>query len=824
MHRTVPTTRFSGILKENRGLTHEEVNAHLRQFGRNDIVEIPTSNRWALLLETARDPMLWFLFGVAILFIFLGDMTEAMILFVAAIPLIGMDLYLHRRTRASTENLSSQLSAQAKVVRDNQIIDIVATELVPGDLVLLSAGQNVPADGILISGESIQVDESTLTGEAFPVRKQPLDKLERSTMNVPVDTVHWLLAGTRLLTGTATVRIVFTGAETIYGDIVHSALLGSRERTPLQVAIANLVVMLLVAATILCLALAWVRLHQGFGITDAMLSAVTLAVAAIPEEFPVVFTFFLGVGVYRLAQRRALVRRAVVVENIGRVSCICSDKTGTITEGQLNLTHRYPNNNFSDEQLLTIAALASRSETDDPLDLAILHMAPTELSQYSHVMTFPFTENRKCETAVWRKSDGALIAVTKGAPETIFAMCTFAENERIKWETQVNILAKAGHKVIACAERGLVDFDWMSEEPNREFSFVGLLTFEDPVREGVTEAIQNCREGGIHVVMVTGDHPVTAKAVACEIGLGHGNPKVIEANQLDTLLQQESAALINVDVIARAVPSQKLSLVRCLQSAGEVVAVTGDGINDVPALQAADIGIAMGQRGTRSAREVAAIVLLDDNFRTIIRAIAEGRHLFSNVKLSFAYLLMIHIPLVITAALIPLAGYPLLYQPVHIVWLELIIHPTALLVFQELPTNERLSPIQKTPHARFFNLKEWWVIGIVGVLLTLMIIYGYEYSLGIGQEVEHARAMALVTLMLASVTLTIALSGLANFMSRIMASATIALTLLLVQFPAMASLLHLTPLHLNDLIQSFMGVLGITIIVVFGRFRARSIN
>ena len=400
--------------------------------------------------------MLWFLLGMAILFIFLGDTIEAAILFVAVIPLIGMDLYLHRRTRASTEGLSSRLAVQAKVVRGDEAVEIAATELVPGDLVLLSAGQNVPADGILISGESIQVDESALTGEAFPVRKQPLAKLDQPTLIVPVDTVHWLLAGTRLLTGTATVRIVFTGAETIYGDIVHPALLGSRERTPLQTAISNLVVMLLIAATILCLALAWVRLRQGFGIVDAMLSAVTLAVAALPEEFPVVFTFFLGVGVYRLAQRRALVRRAVVVENIGRVSCICSDKTGTITEGQLNLTHHYPNNNFSDEQLLSIAAFASRSETDDPLDLAILHMAPTVLSHYSFVMTFPFTENRKCETAIWRKSDGVLIAATKGALETIFAMCTFAENERIKWESQVAELAKAGHKVIACAERGIV--------------------------------------------------------------------------------------------------------------------------------------------------------------------------------------------------------------------------------------------------------------------------------------------------------------------------------------------------------------------------------
>ncbi|SFJ00497.1 cation-transporting P-type ATPase [Nitrosomonas sp. Nm34] len=821
MLRTVPIGRFDDILNSKRGLTQKEVDARLKQYGRNNIVEVPTSSRWALLLDTAKDPMLWFLLGMATLFIFLGDKVEAAILFVAAIPLIGMDLYLHRRTQASTEGLSSRLAVQANVIRDGEALEMAATELVPGDLVLLSAGENVPADGILIRGESIQVDESALTGEAYPVRKRPLGKLDQLIAPVPVDTVHWIHAGTRLLTGTATVRIVYTGAETIYADIVHSALLGSHERTPLQTAIANLVVMLLIAAIILCLALAWVRLRQGFDIVDAVLSAVTLAVAALPEEFPVVFTFFLGVGVYRLAQRRALVRRAVVVENIGRVSCICSDKTGTITEGQLSLTHRYPHNDVSDEQLLSVAAFASRSETDDPLDLAILHVAPPVLSHHSLVMTFPFTENRKCETAIWRKPDGALTVATKGAPEIIFAMCSFAENEQIKWETQVTELAKAGHKVIACAERGLTDSAWAGGEPSLDFGFAGLLAFEDPVREGVTEAIQNCHEGNIHVVMVTGDHPATAETTAREIGLGQGNPKVIEATQLDDLLQQGDAALMNVDVIARAVPSQKLSLVRGLQSAGEVVAVTGDGVNDVPALQAADIGIAMGQRGTRSAREVAAIVLLDDNFRTIIHAIAEGRQLFRNLKLSFAYLLMIHIPLVITAALIPLAGYPLLYLPVHIVWLELIIHPTALLVFQDLPANERLNTIQKTQHPRFFNQREWWVIAIVGALMTLMIIYGYERSLGIGYEVEHARAMALTTLSFVSAMLTLVLSGLSNFMSRIIVAATIALTLLLVQFPTLASLLHLAPLHLDDLMLSAVCALGIAMIVVLGRFRVQ---
>ncbi len=819
MIRNVPFKRVGSESVSERGLTQAEVEARRKQFGTNDIVQVSSSGWLALLLDTVRDPMLWFLFGTALLFLFLGDNLEAGALLVAAIPLIGMDLYLHRRTQASTAGLSSRLAVQTNVYRDGETIEIPATEVVPGDLVVLTAGQSVPADGIITRADSLQLDESALTGEAYPVRKQALTKLENTAMEVAVDIAHWAYAGTRLLTGSATVRIVFTGAETIYGEIVRSASSGRHERTPLQSAIGNLVAVLLVAAAILCLVLAWIRLRQGFGVVDAMLSALTLAVAALPEEFPVVFTFFLGVGVYRLAQRRALVRRAVVVENIGRVSCICSDKTGTLTEGRLHLSHRYPSQGINEQALLAVAAMASRSETADPLDIAILGATAEVKSLRTLLITYPFTEDRKRETAIWRNRDSTLTVATKGAPEVILDACILSSEERLKWQAQVNELAGTGHKVIACAQRNVLEATWAGGEPDQAFSFVGILAFEDAVREGVGEAIQNCRESGIHVIMVTGDHPATATAVACEIGLGQGSPKVIDADQLDSLLQAGVFNLKNVDVIARAVPAQKLSLVRALQSVGEVVAVTGDGVNDVPALQAADVGLAMGERGTRSAREVAAIVLLDDNFRTITRAIAEGRQLFRNLKLSFAYLLMIHMPLVLTAALIPLAGFPLLYQPIHIVWLELIIHPTALLVFQELPVSERLDMVRHTKDLRFFSGREWLVIGSVGVLMTLMIIAGYEHSLGVGREVEHARAMTLVLLSFSSAIFTIILSGLSSRVSRIIVSLTIAVTLLLVQVPVLAKVLHLTPLHNDDLLLSVLGALGIAAVVALGRFR-----
>lgn len=818
MHRSLPTQRLDSVINTDRGLSQDEVAARLKQYGSNDIVEASTAAWVTLLQDTMRDPMLWFLLGTAALFLFLGDKVEAATLLVAIAPLVGMDWYLHRRTQASTEGLKSRLATQARVLRANGELLIPAAELVPGDLVILSAGENIPADGIVISAESTQMDESSLTGESYPVRKQAMIQLKATSSEVSVDTVHWAFAGTRLLTGKATIRIVYTGAETRYGEIVHSASSSRRDRTPLQNAIANLVGVLLVAAVILCLFLAWVRWRQGFGLVDALLSAVTLAVAALPEEFPVVFTFFLGVGVYRLAQRRALVRRAVVVENIGRVSCICSDKTGTMTEGVLLLAHRLPVDGLSENELLEVAAMASRKETGDPLDLAILRLAPDTQTPSSALTTFPFTEDRKRESAIWRQDDSTLMVVTKGAPETVFDLCILTQQARESWESRVADLAATGHKVIACAQRLINASSWAGGEPDRGFHFAGILAFEDPVREGVLDAVQQCRNSGIHVLMVTGDHPLTAKAVARDIGLGEGEPHVVDATHIQSLLQQDPAALKTVDVIARAVPAQKLRIVKSLQSVGEVVAVTGDGVNDVPALQAADIGIAMGERGTRSAREAAAIMLLDDNFHTITRAIAEGRQLFRNLRLSFAYLLMVHIPLVVTAALIPLAGYPLLYLPIHIVWLELIIHPTALLVFQELPANKRLEPRQQNHRLRLFNRREWFVMTAVGGLMSLMIIFGYEYSLGIGYDVEHARAVAMIMLALTSVMVTVVLSRLATKMSKVIVLGTIISTILFVQIEPLATLLHLAPLHLDDLMLCLAGTLGLAVFTAMGRF------
>jgi len=800
LNRSAPVERLHDLWSNKNGLDAAQVIERRATFGPNTIVAESSSGWLEIVRSTVSDPMIWFLVGTAVLFIWLGDFTEAAVLGAALIPIAGMDAYLHRRTQASTEGLRARLASQARVLRDGREQAVPSEDLVPGDLVIVLAGDYFPADGLIQSGDALQADESTLTGEALPVRKAPLGPQPVGTGSVTVKGEHWGMAGTRLLTGEARVVIALTGPETLYGEIARLSRATLVDRTPLQDAIARLVQILLVVALLLCAILAGIRYAQGYGAVDALLSAVTLAIAALPEEFPVVFSFFLGLGVYRLARKQALVRRAVVVENIGRISCICTDKTGTLTEGQLTLHKAHPAEGRSDDELLVIAATASRAETADPLDLILLESARLPDGKVDAI--FPFTEDRLREVAVLRSPEGQLSAAMKGAPETVIGMTTLSEEERDLWHQRTQELAALGHKVIGVAIRTL--HDWAGEEPETGFNFVGLLTFSDPVRPGVADAVREAQDAGIRVIMITGDHARTAAAIAKEIGIGPVNPRVIDGKDLGAHLDRQEAG-IDFDVVARCTPSQKLALVQALRAKGEMVAVTGDGVNDAPALRGADVGIAMGERGTRSAREVASIVLLDDNFATIVGAIAEGRQLFQNLRLSFAYLLMLHAPLVATAALIPLMGYPLLYLPIHIVWIELILHPTALLVFQNLPSQGALSRRSKGNRLSFFTPREWVTIGLVGAVASAVILGGYIFNLGETVDVPHARSMAMAALIIAGSAIAAALTRLRSRSAWIATLAPVLSAFAAIQIEPVASVLHLSPLHPVDWVIAMFG-------------------
>lgn len=799
MLRPVPPDRLELLTAElGFGLTQEVADARRIIYGPNVIAEQPPSTWRTLARDTATDPMIWFLIVTSGLFGLLGRTTDMIVLLVAVVPLVGMDFYLHHRTQASLEGLSSVLSSVATILRDGHVIRVGTAELVPGDVAIVAAGESFPADGLIVAGVDLQAEESSLTGEAYPVAKLAL--IAGAQLDGSIVSDHWGFAGTRLLTGSATFRVVLTGKDTLYGEIVKAAVEGPEGRTPLQQAVGGLVKVLLGAAALFCLVLAIVRLRQGYGLLDAFLSAATLAVAAIPEEFPVVLTFFLGVGVYRLARRQALVRRAVAVENIGRVTTICCDKTGTITEGRLVLSDVDPAPRLDRARLLAIAASASRHDSGDPLDVAILAMAGNRAIPGERLRVFPFTEDRRRETAVLDNGAGVETIVTKGAAETILDLCALSKSEWTAWDERVRALSAGGKKVIGCAtaERPASQAH-SSGEPGDGLRFAGLLVFGDPLRPGVIESVADATRAGIRIIMVTGDHPATAAAIAREAGIA-SDMEPVSGDGLEALLaQRDPASLQRLSVVARAAPSQKLALVQALQREGEIVAVTGDGVNDVPALRAADIGIAMGMRGTRSAREVSPIVLLDDNFRTIVGAIAEGRQLFSNLKLSFAFLLMVHIPLVASAALIPLMGYPLLYLPVHIVWLEMVIHPAALLAFQQ-PTPRNLE--RQTRDAQFFDRRQWLAIAGTGMAIAVALVLLFARAVAAGEEAAHARTVALVTLVMAQVGIVAILTRLHGSAARGVVAGAIASAIVLPQIPSLAALLSLHPLPLIGWIEA----------------------
>ncbi|TDQ84443.1 Ca2+-transporting ATPase [Dongia mobilis] len=798
INRDLPDDIVAAGLHDKFGLSAGEVTVRRARYGSNDILA-PAKSPWRqLLADTARDPMIWFLAGMGILYASIGEFRDALILAAALLPLLGLDAYLHHRTQASTLGLSRRLAATCRVTRDGSEAEIAARDLVPGDLARLLPGDLIPADAVIVHGNEIQADESSVTGESFPVRKAPLV----AKAAIPVTTgENWLLAGTRLLAGTALVRVVHTGSATLYGQIARAAILGGGATTPLQAAIRRLVGMLLAIAVIFCFALAAIRLLQGYGAFDAIVSALTLAIAALPEEFPVVFTFYLGLGVYRLAQRKALVRRAVAVENIGRITCICSDKTGTLTEGRLDLAHCEPAPGRTAGELAALAAAVADPASTDPLDQALAAGLPAGLGNLiagpvSRIAAYPFTEARRRESAIFRQEDGTLLAIAKGAPETILAMCADDDIRKAAWMAMVERYAEGGHKVIACATQRIDAAAWNGTEPERGFGCIGLLAFEDRLREGVAEAVNACRAAGIRVVVVTGDHPLTARAIGAEIGLGGGDPVVVTAA---AVLPAETAGLTaasvpaQVDVIARATPDDKLRLVRALQRQGEIVAVTGDGINDVPALQAADIGIAMGERGTQSAREIAAIVLLDDNFRTITQAIAEGRQLFANLTRSFLYLIAFHIAFVSTAALIPLLGFPLLYLPIHIVWLELIIHPTALLVFQQA-AGAGIPVWRKGSTSFFFDRLTGFRLLAVGAIVAGIVMAFFILGLTQLADIGAARALALTALISAGAAMTLALQPRLGTIGWVVVLGSLASAVILVQVPSLAGWMHLEPL------------------------------
>jgi len=717
-----------------RGLTAHEARQRLAVHGANDLVppgRTPGALTW--LLRVVGDPMVVLLLVAAGVYLSVGDLGDAAVSGIALVAITAVSLILERRTERALEALRTMTRPVASVWRDGQLATIAAVDIVPGDRLLLREGDVIAADARVEEGRLL-VDESSLTGESHPAEK------ERAA-------TAW--AGTTVLSGRAETEVIETGTRTRYGKIGLLVATIAEAPSPLQKGIRRVVTILGAVALVASAGVAALELAHGAGWAAAIVAGVSLAMAAIPEEFPMVFALYLAIGAWRLARDRALIRRLAKVETLGSTTVIATDKTGTLTAGRLELAvvvsaDGHDAGAADRAALLDVAVRASEPSGHDPLDAAILRAS--EVPPAGDLLAaFPFDPRGKHVVQVWR-ADGALTAYAKGALEPMLERTAAGPLVRARAEAANARLADRGMRVVALASAA-VDGAGSRAEAERGLVFRGLIAFTDPIRDGVREALEDCRSAGIRVVMITGDHPTTARAVARDLGLPQAD-RVLTGDQLELLPDADRArAVAEVAVFARFEASQKYELVRALHAGGAVVAMTGDGTNDAPALREADIGIAMGRRGTEVARAAATMVLLDDNFATIVGSIRDGRRIFDNLQRAFTYLIAFHIPLLLAAVAIPLVGAPLLLLPIHLVWLEIVVHPTSSLVFEAdraAPDLMRRPP--RTSSTQLVTLADLRRPVLLGLTLTAAVILLYLADIGRGSPVEHARALALAAL------------------------------------------------------------------------------
>ena len=729
------------------GLSSAAAAERLRGHGPNTYASrrrLPAPLVW--LGRILVDPMVLLLGAAGTVYLWIGERTDAVAAFVAVIPIALVSVGLELRTERALEELRRLGAPRARTLRDGRWVEIPSEHLVPGDLIEVHEGDVIPADGRVVRGSQLHVDESPLTGESDAVAKSQ-------------DSDASLFSGTRVLSGRATATVEATGMGTRYGAIAALLAKARRPATPLQRVVARLFILLTVVAVVICALVVALELLRGTPPSGALIAGISLAMAAIPEEIPVVSTLYLGLGAWRLARDHALVRQLAGVETLGMTTVICTDKTGTLTEGRIRLALVEPTGGSSSNELLAAAVLASEPEPFDPLDRAIVEAARAagidveRLHGGELVRDHAFDPHGKYVSHVWR--DGrALRTHSTGAAETIVALAMADPDARQVALDRAARLAGDGHRVIAVAAGAAPAEDRGRGSDERELRFLGLIAFADPIRPGVVAALEECRRARIRVILVTGDHPATASAVARACGIAPDGAATRTGEDIDGA---DDAALREMlrgsSVFARTRPEQKLRLVRALRAAGEVVAVTGDGINDAPALREAHIGVAMGRSGTSVAREAATLVLLDDDFSTIVASVRDGRRIFDNLGRAVSYLIAFHIPLVLVALVIPLVGAPLLLLPLHLVWLEVIVHPTSSLVFEADPPSEDLMRRPPRSAADLLPSRKETALALGrGTLLTGAVLALFLVAL---PEESYARTLAVTSLVIGQAVLVL---------------------------------------------------------------------
>lgn len=827
-----------------RGLSEVEAAERLKQYGPNELPSSKPRSIWRIAAEVVREPMFLLLLAAGAIYLVLGDLEEALLLLGFVFVVMGITLYQERKTERALEALRDLSSPRALVIRSGRRFRIAGREVVPGDILVLSEGDRVPADALLLSSVNLSIDESLLTGESVAVRKAASPG--SIAMQTPGgDDLPFVYSGTMVVQGQGIAEVQATGLATELGKIGRSLQSLTTEDTPLQKETRRLVKILAVVGISLCVLVAVLYSISRGNWLDGLLAGIALAMAMLPEEFPVVLMIFLALGAWRISKNRVLTRRIPAIETLGSATVLCVDKTGTLTQNRMSVRKLSANGRVFDlaehtpegfpeafHRVIEFSILASQQNPFDPMEMAFKDFGDKFLAGTEHlhenwqlVREYPLSRAMLAITRVWRtEGEARLTVATKGAPEAVSRLCHLDESRHAVLVEDVKKLASQGLRVLGVAATECSAETLPATQDGFDFEFLGLVALADPIRPAVPTAIRECYSAGIRVVMITGDYPVTAQSIAGQIGLTPRD-ELIMGGELDRMADDElQKRIATVNVFARVVPEQKLRIVNALKANGEVVAMTGDGVNDAPALKAAHIGVAMGGRGTDVARESASLVLLDDDFSSIVQAVRMGRRIFDNLKKAMTYILAVHVPIAGMSVIPVLFGWPLVLLPVHIVFLELIIDPACSTAFEA--EREETNVMSRPPRKKtepIFGLRTT-IIALIQGLSALGVVAGlFAWAMHEGKPEEYARGLAFTTLIVANLALIWTNRSWNNTIVQTFRSRNVALWIvtagalvllgLVLNVPFLSALLRISRLDQRDLV--LCGVAGFASIAWF---------
>lgn len=751
------------------GLTDAQVQEKQVQNGFNELPATKSNGFFRLALGILKEPMFMLLVICATLYMAVGDIQEGIMLLGFVLFIMGIEFYQERKTGKALEALREMSSPKAKVIRNGAEVKIPCREVVVDDLVVLTEGERVPADSILIQSINIQADESMLTGESVPVRKNESDGSTSEALPGGDDT-PFVFSGCMIVQGNGIAKVLRIGQETEIGKIGKALNDLVEEPTKLKTELNTLVRKLAIGGALLCLLVVLVYFLTRGDLLHGFLAGLTLAMAILPEEFPVILTIFMALGAWRMSKHRVLTRRPAVIETLGSATVLCTDKTGTLTQNRMTVNTLYNKDSFLHtpnmkgfpegfHEIIEYGILSSQINPNDPMEKAICSLGEKFLQNTEHlhrdwsmIREYPLSRELLAMSRVYKeKSTDEYVIATKGAPESIFDLCHLKDTG--KYDEAIQSMASKGLRVLGVAKASIAKETLPDIQHDFDFEFIGLIGLADPIRPEVKDAVQECYKAGIRVIMITGDYPVTAQNIGEEIGLKNTD-QCITGPELAAMSDEELMNRIDrVNIFARVVPEQKLKIVNALKLKGEVVAMTGDGVNDAPALKAAHIGIAMGERGTDVAREAASLVLTDDDFSSIVGAVRLGRRIFDNMQKAFGYVFAIHVP-VAGLSLIPVffAGAPLLLFPVHVVFMELIIDPACSVIFEA--EKEEQNVMNRPPRSvkqKFFGGNKIFLSCMQGLAILLLVLGVYFVGLRMDLSAEVVRTMCFTTLIISNI-------------------------------------------------------------------------